>query len=662
MYMKKSLLFSLIAASALFSQDIELQSVTVDASVINDVAQNAKVSADLSEVLTKESPAVDMSRRSGIANDVIIRGLKRDNISVSMDGAKVYGACPNRMDPPVSHVLSNNIQSLEVVEGPYDVSEYGTLGGGVKIKTLEPQKGWHGNVSFGGGSWNYKKLSGMFTGGDDLIRVLVAGSSEESDQYEDGNGDTLARQIDKKADMKYRYASMYHDMQAYTKRSFMTKVAVNPFEHQELRLSYTANRSLDVLYPNSPMDALYDDSDIYNIEYEIKQIAPWYKSAVLQYYSTKVDHPMANYYRKAAQKMKMLNHMYSSMDAVRLKNRFDFGGVNTDLGLEYGKRNWDGEYTIKMANMPMAKHLNSLDDVDTKNYSAYVKLAKKIAAWDLSAGMRYDKSDITPKSNKTLPTNSYDSFGANVFVYYSLNDTNRLFFGVGQAQRVPDARELYFKNKDGSLAGTPNLDQVSNREADIGYKYEGEDIDFKIKGFYSDLKNYIYINSSKTTNIFENVDAYIYGGELQGSYYLSDAFTIEAQAAYKRGQKKRALEGQSDKDLADIAPLEGRLGIVWDYAARSYARLDLSARDRWRDYDADNGEQAISAWSVLDFKLKHNFKKGIDMTIGVNNIFDTTYVRSNTYKDLTLVTTGGGEVVMLNEPGRYIYTNFELSF
>ncbi len=660
--MKKSLFLSLFAASALFAQDIELQSIEIDASVINDVAQNAKVSADLSEVLERESPAVDISRRSGIANDIMIRGLKRDNISVSMDGTKVYGACPNRMDPPVSHVLNNNIQSVEVIEGPYDVTEYGNLGGGVKIKTLDPKKGWHGSVSFGGGSWNYKKLSGMFTGGDDIIRILVAASTEESDQYKDGNGDTFAEQIDNKADMKYRYSPKYHDMQAYTKRSFMTKMAVNPLENHELRLSYTANRSDDVLYPNSPMDALYDDSDIYNLEYEIKNIASWYKSATLQYYKTKVEHPMANYYRKAAMMMGMLNHMYSSMDAIRLKNRFAFAGVKTDFGLEYGKRNWDGEYTIKMANMPMAKHLNSLDDVDTKNYSAYVQLVKKLQAWDISAGARYDRSEVRLTTDNTLPDNDYDSFGANVFVNYILDTSNKIFFGIGQAQRVPDARELYFKNKTGGLAGTLDLDQVTNREADVGYKFEGDDVDFKVKAFYSDLKNYIYINSSKKTNIFENIDAYIYGGEISGSYYVSDAWSIEAQAAYKRGQKKDALSGQSDKDLADIAPLEGKVGVVWDYKARSYARLDISARDRWRDYDGDNGEQAIAGWSVLDFKLKHNFKRGIDMTVGVNNILDTTYVRSNTYKDLTLVTTGGGEVVMLNEPGRYIYTNVELSF
>ena len=186
--------------------------------------------------------------------------------------------------------------------------------------------------------------------------------------------------------------------------------------------------------------------------------------------------------------------------------------------------------------------------------------------------------------------------------------------------------------------------------------------DFKLRAFYSDLANYIYINSSKQSNIFENIDAFIYGLEVSGDYYFSDEAAFEMQAAYKRGLKKQALLGQSDRDLADIAPLEAKAGLVWEYRARSYARLDIRARDRWRYYDADNGEQPIDAWSVVDIKLKHSFKKGVSLTVGARNLFDQTYAKSNTYKDLTLVMSTGAKGVLLNEPGRYIYADFVYTF
>ncbi|NPA65402.1 MAG: TonB-dependent receptor [Epsilonproteobacteria bacterium] len=653
--MKKHIFLSLAVLASLYAENITLDNIEIDATVLNDVAENAKVSADLGEVLSKDVPSIDMVRRSGIANDIIMRGQKRDNISVTIDGTKVYGACPNRMDPPVSHVLSNNVETIEVIDGPYDVTEYGTIAGGVKITTKSPQKGFHGDVSFGGGSWGYKKLSASFDGGTDRLRMLVAGSTEESDQYKDGDGNTLAEQVDLKAP-KYAYLPQYHDMKAYTKKSFMTKIFLKTLENQELRASYTANRSDGVMYPNSKMDAYYDDSDIYDVEYEIKNIASWYKSAILEYYKTEVDHPMGIKYRITSKMMgDKINHMWSSMEATRLKNRFDLAGINTEFGLEAGKRNWDGEYTVN----GIFKG-TSIDDVDTKNYSAYLKLDKKIANFDLSGGVRYDRSEIRPDA-PDLIDRDFDSVSANIFTNYHLDQANKIFLGIAQAQRVPDARELYFR-MSGKVIGTQDLEQVTNHEIDLGYKYEGDNADIKIKTFYSMLSDYIYVNAQKMTSMMENIDATIYGAEFSGTLYLSDTFSLEAMASYKKGEKDEPLAGQTDTDLADITPLEGKIGIVYDYAPRSYARLDVTMRDKWDTIDSDNGEQELDSWSVLDFKAKHSFNRNIDLTVGVNNILDKTYVRSNTYVDLTLVTTGTGEKMVLNEPGRYFYASFDLHF
>ncbi len=71
-------------------------------------------------------------------------------------------------------------------------------------------------------------------------------------------------------------------MDAYTKKTMMAKLFWDITDNQELRLSYTANRSDDVLYPSSPMDALYDDSDIFNIEYIAKDLGTYSKELNIQ--------------------------------------------------------------------------------------------------------------------------------------------------------------------------------------------------------------------------------------------------------------------------------------------------------------------------------------------------------------------------------------------
>ena len=74
--MKKIIPLSLVAVLSLSATEIELAPIGVESTVITEVAQNAQISADLAEALNNNIPSIDMSRRSGIANDVFIRGQK----------------------------------------------------------------------------------------------------------------------------------------------------------------------------------------------------------------------------------------------------------------------------------------------------------------------------------------------------------------------------------------------------------------------------------------------------------------------------------------------------------------------------------------------------------------------------------------------------------
>ena len=209
-----------------------------------------------------------------------------------IDDAKIYGACPNRMDPPTSHVLSNNIESVEVIEGPYDVENFGTLSGKVTVKTKEPKEDFSGDINVGFGSFGYQKFSTTLSGGTDKLKVLVSASTEKSDQYEDGNGnDFLEQQKENGVPVPNQYSS--DDLEAYEKKTILTKAIYNIDDTSELKLSYTANRSDNVLYPNTPMDADYDDSNIYTLGYTKRNLGSFSKELNLDYYYSNVDHPMS---------------------------------------------------------------------------------------------------------------------------------------------------------------------------------------------------------------------------------------------------------------------------------------------------------------------------------------------------------------------------------
>ncbi len=666
--MKKLIPLSLITIVSLYAAEIELAPIGVESTVITEVSQNAQTSADLAEALSSSVPSIDMNRRSGIANDIYIHGQKRDNISVEVDGTKVCGACPNRMDPPVSHILASQIDEVEVLEGPYDVETFGTMSGGVKITTKQPKKDFHGDVNFGYGSWNYLKVGATVSGGNDTVRVLISGSRETSDQYEDGNGNTMAQQVSNYAKANptdliakgAQYQEKYEDMKAYTKKSLMTKAFVNVTQDQELRLSYTMNRSDDVLYPNSKMDALYDDSNIYSVGYKIKNINDIYKNVDLQYYYSDVDHPMGTNYRlSSASGTVIVSQLKTTMSGLKLKNNLNINGYKLLIGVDNSKRTWDGYYYKNgELTLPAKK---SIDNSVTRNTAIFTKLNKRFGALSISIGARFNATTID-SDEAGYDSRDFDSFDANIFTSYNVNKENRIFIGFGQASRVPDGRELFWRSSKNIQGGTPTLDKTTNQQVDLGYELKADMFEVKIKGFYSMLNDYIYYHKGLPKNNFENIDATIYGAELSASVYATDDITVDMGLSYKKGEKDHALSGQTDTDLADIAPLRGNLALNYEYMKDSLATLELQASDRWTDIDSDNGEQELAGWGVLNLKVKHSFNKNFNFTFGINNLLDKTYAVSNTYADLTLITDGTDDVMLMNEPGRYVYTNLNFKF
>jgi iron complex outermembrane receptor protein len=349
--MKKILSLSLVATAMLLnaSETVNLEKISVvekaNSVEVTDVSEEQIKSADLADALSKNVPSISLVRRSGIANDIILRGQKKDNINILIDDAKIYGGCPNRMDPATSHVLSNNVQNVKVIEGPYDVENFGTLSGLVKVETKEPTKDVHGEINLNAGSYGYKKASATVSGGTDKFKLLVSTSTEESNQYKDGNGDTFAEQQVKKG---MTSANQYSDkdQKAYEKKTLLTKGQYNITDDSELKLSYTANRSDEILYPAGSMDADYDDSNIYTVGYTTRNLGKFSKELDLDYYYSDVDHPMSTALRVGTPMMgtyyTSVAHYKTSANGEKIKNIMEVADSLVTIGLDTSVRNWRG--------------------------------------------------------------------------------------------------------------------------------------------------------------------------------------------------------------------------------------------------------------------------------------------------------------------------------
>ena len=668
MNVKKITLLSFVVATALNANEATtLNEITIveksNSKLIKDINSEELKSADLAEALTKNSANISVVRRNGIANDIILRGQKKDNINILIDNAKIYGACQNRMDPPTSHVVTNNIKSVKIIEGPYDVENFGTLSGLVKVETKDPKDGFHGELNLNAGSFNYKKASATIEGGNDKVKALISASTEESKAYKDGNGDNFLEQQRKRGVLPI---TQYKDgnIDAFEKKSVLTKLQFNITDDQDLRLSYTANRSDGILYPAGPMDADYDDSDIYTLGYTIRDLGAFSKQLDLDYYYSKVDHPMSTNLRNNGQITSMTNHLKTSIWGTTLKNSLEVAESLVTFGIDTSVRNWKGQmYTTNRSNgiQTMKEFDRRMYSTDTTNKAIFTKVEKSIGNLDLEAGIRYDNTDIeTQRPN--IDDKKYNSLNGYIFTAYNFDEQSKVFAGIGKSSRVPDARELYQLGATGATNATsnPNLDQTKNYEIDLGIEKTIGNFYIKPKVFYSVLKDYIY-NSTIGTNRtqFQNIDAKIYGFDISGHYYFTDNFAFDYGVAYQRGKKDGDF---TDKDLAEIPPLKANLGLSYEYE-KSKFKAEVVAVDRWSKFDDSAKEQEIAGYAVTNLKYTQELFKHFELTLGVDNLFDKVYNSTNTYQDVNYVKTGTNQdQILFNDPGRYGYVNLKYSF
>lgn len=663
--MNKFSLLSLATIAALASEPVAIQKITVEASADNksvEADEMVKFSrqSDLGEMLSNTLTEITHVRNSAVGNDIILRGFRKDNLVITIDNAKVCGACPNTMDPPSMHISSAQIAAVEVQEGPFDVTQFGSLGGKINVVTKDPAKGMHGEVSATLGSFDYRKLSTTVEGGNDNVQALVGFSRETSGQYKDGEGRTLTEQTNAllptaPALHPQEYKAANSDMNAYDRNNFWTKIVGNISNNQKLTLSYFGDRADDVLYPRYRMDAQVDDTDMFNLKYQLSNLSDFSDVLKIEAYHSKVTHVMGTDFRVGSGTV-MAAPVDATIQGASIENTLTVAGTKVSIGLDGSVRNWDG--TSGPKTNPTTTIL--LPDVDTKNIALYAKALKTIGNYDLSGGIRYDDTSINADQvlKPTAIDKDYNNLSANILAKYNYTPNTNVFIGIGQSVRVPDAKELYWPTAAGAH---DNLDNTKNREIDLGAEHTIGNMHIKGTAFYSDLKDYIYAQrTTATTTTWKNIDARIVGFDLQSDIVLNNDWRIDAGMAYQKGTKKDPSQlGQTDKDLAEIPPMKGRAALVFDNTAHYAAAEWIGASSQ--TIDSDNGEKEIGGYGIVNFKYGAQLGNGFSLSTGINNFFNRTYAVSNSYVGNEFLADGGVPLV-LNEPGRNFYATLSYKF
>jgi iron complex outermembrane receptor protein len=226
-----------------------------------------------------------------------------------------------------------------------------------------------------------------------------------------------------------------------------------------------------------------------------------------------------------------------------------------------------------------------------------------------------------------------------------LSETLSLYVGVGVKNRAPSYQERYLwtpMESTGGLAdghtyiGDIDLKSETAYQGDLGLTWQSSDFMIAPHVFYQNIDNYIQGTPlgmddasakmmasmmAKDDNPlkFSNVDAKLYGADVNWYYNLTDNFQLSGIASYVRGERR-----DIDDNLYRIAPLNGQVSVSY-HDENVITNLTLVAVSAQDDVSATNTEQATSGYGLVNIDIEYFVTADFTLRGGVDNLLDREY-------------------------------------
>ena len=625
---------------------------------------------DVGEAMT-HMPGVFKIRKGGIANDIVVRGFAGKDLNVLIDGQRIYGACPNHMDPSAFHVDFSEVDRVEIGKGPFDMKNQGSLGGVVNVVTRKPEQGIHvfGNLSVG--SYDFVNPSATASYGNNTFSVLGGYSYRISSPYTDGSGKQFTESVN------YRPESM--DSDAFKIGTVWAKGSFSPFSGHLAQFAYTRQQADHVLYPYLQMDGVYDDTDRINAGYQINDLSGFVRSFRVQAYFTEVDHWMTDEYRVSSLNFPREYSMGTLAGTQALGGKIETVLNTVTVGVEAYHREWDA--TTLLAGAAYNPQY-SIPDVRTDSFGLYSEYSKSFSdSLKLSLGGRLDSVTTAADSTKantnlyyayhstrlTSMTNNYPS--GNARLGYKTSIGIDISGGVGHAVRVPDARERYFalKRMGTDWVGNPDLQPSRNTGFDAGISFRHQALLMESNLYLDHIDDYISVVPQAKVNMvpgvmnknarsYQNVDARMYGGEFLVSYLFTTRLFMSSDLSYTRGTRDLdPAKGITTTDLAEIPPLCSRTLLRFD-TGRFFGEVEGVFTGRQDHVDTALGEKPTAGYGIANIRGGVNYRR-MSVNVGLNNLFGRQY-----YEHLSYMRDPFRSGARVYEPGRNIMVNISYRY
>jgi iron complex outermembrane receptor protein len=608
-------------------------------------------------------------RKGGIANDVVLRGFQQNNLSVLIDGVRINGACPNHMDPAAFHVDFAEIDSVQVIKGPFDIRNQGSLGGTVNVVTRRRADGFRVTPNLGAGSFGYynPSLQGSYSAGG--LYASGGYSYRRSEPYRDGSG----RRVTDYAN----YTAQGGGRNAFDINTGWIKLGASLPRNQSFEVTYTRQQGGLTLYPYLLMDAVYDNADRAGASWGVRELTGLVRQVHAQAYFTRVKHWMTDELRTSSAGAPRGFGMATFAATKALGGRVEAELPGTLVGVEGYRRNWNAVNTMRMSGIYSDQP--SMPDVQMLVGGFYGQHRQVLGKLQLTAGARLDAASSEARGESlntaiywayqgTRSTSKGDLNPSGTFwLTYALPKGLELFGGVGSTVRLPDPQERYFalKRSGSDWVGNPNLVPTRNTEADLGLNIRTGRFSLRPTLFYSRLDNFIALSSRRIQNpvmgimnavarSYENVDARIHGGEVSYSIGFSRSVLLSGGVSVARGiQYAKPAAAPPGASIAEMPPLKSRTSLR--YGNRLFfTEVEGRAIARQDRVDPNLREQPTPGYVLLGVRGGVHHRR-LNLAAGVDNLLNRFY-----YDHLSFQRDPFRTGVRVPDPGRNLYLNLSI--
>ncbi len=614
-------------------------------------AQGKTSEVDLANWLTSV-PGANINSNGPITGIAQYRGLYGDRIAVSLDGNPVVGAGPNSMDTPLSYSTPLIVDSMTVYRGIAPVSAaMNTIGGAIDVKmrkaeTMNSTKPLvSGDLQAGYRSNNSAKTFSAVTNitkGD--IALMFYGNSQVGNSMKSGNGTRISPTDFDKIQLggDVRYVG----------------------DENAMGLSYHYTKTNDSGTPALPMDIEYIQSHRVSLDGSFT-LEKWQGEWLLGYMDA--DHGMTNFLMRENLNLAKYRRNNATAETTNFKlalsKEYDFGELTFGTDGYFASH----DSVITNPNNIMFEVVN-FNNVEDDRYALFAQWKNNFAQTEVQLGVRLKRAEANADNVKTtmaMMPNMMGTLSKELMTSFNqaghkVSDNNidialstqtqltqqwSLYAGLGLKNRAPSYQERYLWTPMESTGGLAdghtyigNIDLASETayQMDLGLTYQDTALMLAPHIFYQNIDNYIQgtplgmndmsakmaakmMSNDDGALKFSNVDAKLYGMDMNWYYNVTDEFKVSGIISYVRGKRR-----DINDNLYRIAPLNSQITATYS-ADALIANVTLLAVSAQNKVSLTNGEQQTAGYGVVNIDLQYFVNNDFSIRAGVDNLLDREY-------------------------------------